>query len=197
MQDYGKYSDQELVELLKNGDHSAFTEIYNKYFVPIFYKVNQMLRNQLVSEDLVQDVFIQLWAKPELLDAESNLGGYLYIGARNRVLKVIQKNKLKNDYLSSLAKYANEASLDTLNELSERELGNILKEEISKLPLKMRIIFEMSRNEDLSHAEIAHKLGISEQTVSKQVSNALKILRTRLSMVAPFALFIIELAKRG
>jgi len=58
------------------------------------------------------------------------------------------------------------------------------------LPPKMREIFELSRKEYLSHKEIAEKLGISEQTVSKQVSNALKILRTKLGFFAYLAILL-------
>jgi RNA polymerase sigma-70 factor (family 1) len=193
---YSAYTDQELVVLLKQGDRKAFQVIYDRYALIIFYKINQMLRDQQASEDILQDLFINLWSKPELVQAGNNLGGYLYVCARNSVLKVLQKEKLKNDYLSSLAEYATEVSYDTLNEINERELGELLKKEIGNLPDKMRIIFEMSRNENLSHAEIAEKLKISEQTVSKQVSNALKILRTKMTVYAPVTLVIIELSKK-
>nr|WP_199082821.1 RNA polymerase sigma-70 factor [Pedobacter sp. ASV19] len=196
MTDYKHHSDEQLITLFKQGDHAAFAEVYNRYFFVIFYKVNQMLRNRQIAEDVVQEIFVRLWAKSELLKADNNLGGYLYISAKNSVLKLIQKDKMKNDYLSSLAKFSNDVSLDTLNELSERELSSILQQEIEKLPTRMRIVFEMSRNENLSHAEIAAKLGITEQTVNKQVSNALKILRTKLTSIAPLATVIIQLAKK-
>jgi len=196
MQDFSKHTDQELTALLKSGNHGAFTEIYKRYSVIIFYKINQMLRDQQASEDLLQDLFTQLWTKPELIKSDSNLGGYLYVCARNGVLKALHKSKLKSSYLTSLAQYATEVSLDMLNELDERELTMRLNQEIAKLPEKMRIVFELSRNENLSHAEIAHKLDISEQTVNKQVSNALKILRTKMTAYAPFGLVIIELSKR-
>mgnify|MGYP003584997455 CR=1 FL=1 len=196
MTNYGKLSDDELVLLLKKGDHAAFTEIYDRYSVVIFYKINQMLRDQQASEDMLQDLFVGLWAKPELLKQEANLGGYLYVCARNSVLKAIQKSKLKSDYLTSLARFASDVSMDTLHALSERELEAHLKEEIARLPEKMRIVFELSRNENLSHGEIATRLGISEQTVSKQVSNALKILRTKMTLIAPAGLVILELSKK-
>lgn len=196
MQDFSKHTDQELTALLKSGNHGAFTEIYKRYAVIIFYKINQMLRDQQASEDLLQDLFTQLWTKPELIRNDSNLGGYLFICARNSVLKVLHKGKLKSNYLTSLAQYATEVSLDTLNELDERELTIRLNQGIANLPEKMRIVFELSRNENLSHAEIAQKLDISEQTVNKQVSNALKILRTKMTGYAPIGLLIIALSKK-
>ncbi|MNL44326.1 RNA polymerase sigma factor [compost metagenome] len=86
--------------------------------------------------------------------------------------------------------------MDTLNELDERELTRLLQQEIDKLPAKMRQVFEMSRNQHLSHAEIAQQLGISDQTVKKQVNNALKILRSKVNTYAPAGWMIIELLKR-
>ena len=194
---YSEFTDSELVRLVKDSNHEAFAEIYNRYAVLMFYKVNQMLRDEEPSKDLVQDLFVALWDKPELVQEDNNLAGYLYVGARNRVLKFIQRNKLKNDHIASLAKYASEISLETIQDIDERELKIIVQREIDNLPPKMKLIFEMSRKDNLSHAEIAGKLGLSDQTVKKQVNNALKILRSKLALYAPFGLIIIELSKRN
>ncbi|MNJ95547.1 ECF RNA polymerase sigma factor RpoE [compost metagenome] len=197
MKTYADFTDAELVVLIKNKDHAAFTEIYNRYSVLMFYKVNQMLRDEEVSKDLIQDLFVGLWDKSALIQENNNLSGYLYIGARNRVLKFIQRNKLQNDHLTALAVYASELSMETIQDIDERELKLIVQREIDNLPPKMKLIFEMSRKDDLSHAEIAEKLGLSDQTVKKQVNNALKILRTKLSAYAPLGLIILELSKKG
>lgn len=197
MKTYADFTDAELVVLLKEGDHAAFTEIYNRYSVLMFYKVNQMLRDEEVSKDLIQDLFVGLWDKSGLIQENNNLSGYLYIGARNSVLKFIQRNKLKNDYASSLAAYASEVSMETIHDIDERELKVIVQREIDNLPAKMKVIFEMSRKDNLSHAEIAEQLGLSDQTVKKQVNNALKILRAKLSVYAPLGLIILELSKRS
>ena len=197
MKMYSEFTDSELVRLVKDRNHEAFAEIYNRFAVLMFYKVNQMLRDEEPSKDLVQDLFVALWDKPELIQEDNNLAGYLYVGARNRVLKFIQRNKLKNDHIASLAKYASEISLETIQDIDERELKIIVQREIDNLPPKMKLIFEMSRKDNLSHAEIAGKLGLSDQTVKKQVNNALKILRSKLALYAPFGLIIIELSKRN
>ena len=193
---YSEFTDSELVILLKNKDHAAFSEIYNRYAMLIFYKVNQMIRDEEASKDLVQDLFVGFWDKPELIQENNNLSGYLYIAGRNRVLKFIQRNKLKNDHITSLAKYASEVSLETMQDIDERELKIIVQKEIDNLPAKMKVIFELSRKDNLSHAEIAKKLGLSDQTVKKQINNALKVLRAKLSIYAPLGLIILELSKR-
>ncbi|MNY46224.1 RNA polymerase sigma factor [compost metagenome] len=75
----------------------------------------------------------------------------------------------------------------TDNQLREKELIAVIEKEVSLLPTKMREMFEMSRNEGLSHKEIAEKLGVSDLTVKKQVSNAVKILKGKLRL---FSIFI-------
>ncbi|MBB6498756.1 RNA polymerase sigma-70 factor (ECF subfamily) [Pedobacter cryoconitis] len=155
-----------------------------------------MIRDEEASKDLVQDLFVGFWDKPELIQENNNLSGYLYIAGRNRVLKFIQRNKLKNDHVTSLAKYASDVSLETMQDIDERELKIIVQREIDNLPAKMKVIFELSRKDNLSHAEIAKKLGLSDQTVKKQINNALKVLRAKLSIYAPLGLIILELSKR-
>lgn len=144
MKDLRSASDHELVALLKGADHAAFTEIYNRYSVPVLYQINQMLRDRESSRDLLQDLFVALWNKPENLQTDANLRAYLYVAARNRVFDLIEKGKVRNDYLSAVAAYASEVSLDTLNELDERELSRNIQKEIDALPPKMREVFELS-----------------------------------------------------
>lgn len=173
----------------------AFTEIYDRYAPLIYQKVEKILRDEAASKDLVQEVFIHLWEKGSGLDIQSNLGGYLYIAARSRVFQLIRRGKVRSDYLASLSQFASEVSMETLELLDERELGRILQQEISRLPEKMRQIFEMSRIQNLSHAEIAASLGLSPETVKKQVHNALKVLRGKLGSYGPAGWLILTLMR--
>ncbi|WP_251029779.1 MULTISPECIES: RNA polymerase sigma factor [unclassified Pedobacter] len=166
--------------MLKDGNHASFAEIYNRYGMVIYYKVNQMLRDEEAAKDLVQDLFMGLWTKPELIRADANLPGYLYIASRNKVFNLIQKGNTRNDFLKLISAYATEVSTETMDKLDARELMGIVAMEIEKLPPKMKKVFELSRLESLSHREIAEKLGISEQTVKAQVHNALVILKAKL-----------------
>ncbi|SUJ27375.1 RNA polymerase sigma factor [Sphingobacterium spiritivorum] len=160
---YRNHSDQKLIMLLKKSDVNAYTEIYSRYAMMIYYKVNQMLRDEESARDLVQDIFTSLWDKKEIIQHGDNLPGYLYIAAKRRVFKLIEKGKVRANYLSSIADYFLYSSNNMSELLDERELMAIIVEEISKLPKKMRAVFELSRMENLTHHEIAIKLGISEK----------------------------------
>ncbi|QQT25251.1 MULTISPECIES: RNA polymerase sigma factor [unclassified Sphingobacterium] len=181
MDKYKVLTDSDLVSLLKQRDREAFAEIYDRYSMMIYYKVNQMLRDENAAKDLVQDLFTSIWEKSDLIRDNVGISSYLYVASRNRVLNYIQRGKTKSDYLAEIGKYSLQVSDETLEMLDEKDLMLLITDEIAKLPTKMREVFELSRLEDLSHREIAERLNVSESTVKKQVQNALKILKVRLS----------------
>jgi RNA polymerase sigma-70 factor (ECF subfamily) len=193
---YNELSDQELVALLKQGNHAAFTAIYDRYAPKVFYQVNQMLRDSEVSKDLVQELFIVIWSKAAHIKSEAKLGGYLYIAAQNSVFKYIQRSKLQDNYLRSLAEFSTELSNSTIELLNEKELRGRLDQYIEELPPKMREVFELSRKQEMPYHEIAAQLAISEQTVKNQVSSALKILRAKMAPHASGAMVIMALLPR-
>ncbi|MCS4226994.1 RNA polymerase sigma factor [Sphingobacterium sp. BIGb0165] len=181
MNKYKVLTDSNLVSLLKQRDRNAFAEIYDRYSMMIYYKVNQMLRDENAAKDLVQDLFTSIWEKSDFIRDNVGISSYLYVASRNRVLNYIQKGKTKSDYLAEIGKYSLQVSDETLEKLDEKDLMLLITSEIAKLPAKMREVFELSRLEDLSHREIAERLNLSESTVKKQVQNALKILKVRLT----------------
>jgi len=178
---FNTYSDQELTDLLKSGDQEAFTTIYNKYWALIYAHVFKMLRDEDEAKDVVQEVFGNLWIKAGAIKNNSNISGLLYTAARNRVFDLMERNKVRSDYLGEIAQFITEAEHVQMDTIDEGRILEILQREIEKLPPKMREIFELSRKEDLSHKEIAGKLNISEQTVKKQVHNALKVIKPKLN----------------
>lgn len=181
MDNYKQLTDKVLISFLKQKDRNAFAEIYDRYSMIVYFKVNQVLRDDSLSKDLVQDLFVTIWEKSFNIKEDANLAAYLYAASRNRVLNLIQKGKTKSDYLNEIGRYSEQISEETMEKLDEKELMMLIVNEIAKLPPRMREVFQLSRIEDLSHREIAEQLNISESTVKKQVQNALKILRARLS----------------
>ena len=179
---YSKFNDQELTVLLKQGDQLAFTEIYNRYWAEMYYHAFRMLKDEESAKDVVQDTFSNLWLKSASLNTDTKLSGHLYIAVRNKVFNLIAQSKVRNDYLSSVAAFITDVASDT-SLLDEKELLAIVEAEIKNLPPKMREIFELSRKENLSHKEIAEKLGISDQTVKKQIQNALKVIKPKIRAV--------------
>ncbi|MES2456371.1 MAG: RNA polymerase sigma-70 factor [Bacteroidota bacterium] len=182
MQDFSKHTDQELTALLKGGNHGAFTEIYERYWTVLYLHARKMLRNDQEAEDIVQELFTQLWKKSAEIDFNVKLSSYLYRAVRNRILDHVTHQKVVHDYQLSLVEFIGSGSSNPDELLVEKELAMIIEHEIQALPEKMREVFVMSRKQYLSYKEIGEQLGISEHTVRNQVSNALGILRTKLGV---------------
>lgn len=190
----GKYSglsDVELTDLLKSGDHLAYSEIYNRYKGPLYIHAYNKLRNREEAKDLLQELFTVLWNKRETLLFTNNLASYLYAAVRNRVFRVIGRKGLESSYISSIQETVNNGNCITDHLVRESLLQSVIDKEIASLPDKMREVFLLSRKDNLSHKEIANKLGITEPTVKKQVNNALKTLRVKLGLIT-YLIFILK-----
>ncbi|WP_316804451.1 RNA polymerase sigma-70 factor [Pedobacter nototheniae] len=185
-------NDRELVILLKNGNQTAFTEIYNRYWRVMYGHVYKMLLDKEEAKDVIQELFSSLWIKSEAIPTEVALSAYLYVSARNKVLNLIRKNKYQQLYLNSLATYLNEASTLTMDVLNERDLAAAIETEIQQLPPRMKQVFELSRKDNLTHQEIANQLGISSETVKKQIHNSIKVIRGNLKELAGVALLLLQ-----
>lgn len=177
---YKLYTDQELVFLLKIGDSIAYTEIFNRYERLLYIHAYKRLQNREEARDIIQDIFIILWAKKNELNFNYSLRAYLYTSVRNRIFDLISHKKVASNYFLSLQTVVNIGDHITDHRVRLNQLNALIEKEISELPTKMREVFQLSRGEQLSHSEIADRLQISEQTVKKQVQNALKILKVKL-----------------
>lgn len=173
---YSQYSNNELFNLLREDDRSAFEEFYNRFVTPLYLQAYHVTKDEEVSKDLVQELFIKFWERKTALSLDINIEAYLYVANRNNILQHLRNQK--NITLQTIKKEV--SSIKTDQNLNLKELQSIIEEEIDKLPPKMREIFRYSRFENQSYKDIAHLLNISENTVRKQISNALKILRVNL-----------------
>ncbi|WP_119080011.1 RNA polymerase sigma factor [Chitinophaga alhagiae] len=180
MDAYSRLTDEELSTLLRSGDQSAFAHIYERHWRVIYGHVYKMLLNEEDAKDVVQEVFSDIWLKREKEEGYSNIAGYLYVAARNRVLNLLKKNKFHGAYLDSLARFAGEYSNDTVDLLQEKDLAAAIEREIRSLPPRMKEVFELSRKENLTYKEIGQRLGISDKTVKKQMHKSLQQIRLNL-----------------
>ena len=179
---YEQLTDQELTDLLRSGDQQAYIEIYNRYIFVLLNHTYNKTHDREEAKDIVHEVFAKLWASREQLEITSSLAGFLYTASRNIVLNQITRKKVEGKYFDSILKFLEHPQTVTDHKVRENQLIALIEKEIAALPPKMREVFELSRKHHLSHREIAEKLDISEQTVSKHITNALKILRIKLGL---------------
>jgi RNA polymerase sigma-70 factor (family 1) len=189
--EYNGLSDAELVAYLRNGDDNAFNEIYHRYKGILQVHAYKKLGDFEDAQDVIQDIFSIFWTKRDIIPHTNNISGYLYTITKNKVLDAIAHKKIVSRYAASFDKCVEEGIFITDLFLREKELASIIEKEISALPPKMREVFILSRQLDLSHREISQQLDISESTVKYHVKTALKILRTKLGLIA-YLIFLLR-----
>ncbi|NGM62623.1 RNA polymerase sigma-70 factor [Sphingobacterium sp. SGG-5] len=175
-----EYNELELLSAFQRGDDGAFSAIYQLYWERLFRHALTMTSCEDMAKDIVQEAFITLWDKLRKQDINVSLHAYLFVMVRNKTLNLMAKGKVRMKYLESLGDYLEKGENCTDHLLRERQLQEQINKQVASLPDKMRVIFEMSRNDLLTYKEIAEQLSLSDKTVKKQVSNALKILRIKL-----------------
>jgi RNA polymerase sigma-70 factor (family 1) len=188
---YRNLNDEKLMELLRSSDGSAYEELYGRYWAMLFRHARHMLSNDEEARDVIQEVFLSLWAKAPDIAVETSVSSYLYGMVRYKVLDQIDKRKVQRRHLQSLDNFLDRGEYTTDDTLRENELSRIIEREISMLPGKMREAFELSRKSHYSYRQISTIMGISDQTVKKQIYNALKILRLKLGTACLFMIFLI------
>jgi RNA polymerase sigma-70 factor (ECF subfamily) len=178
---YNTYSDLELTALLKEGNRVAFTEIYNRYMELLFLHAVKRLKDEDEAEDLIHDLFASLWERATELQFNVTLSAYLYKAVKNKVINALTHRHIKTNYLESLQSYIDAGVYPTDEAIRVHELALQIEKEVDRMPKKMREVFQLSRNSNLSHKEIAEQLGISDKTVKKQIGNAIKILKDNIN----------------
>jgi RNA polymerase sigma-70 factor (ECF subfamily) len=180
MPSYSEYADYNLLDLLKQDDQLAYTEIFERYCKILVSHAYKMLGNQDEANDVVQEVFLSLWNKRYELNITGSLSSYLYKAVKNRILNHIAHEKVVSRYADSISNFIENDYQFADFELREEELEAIIAKEIELLPAKMREVFLLRKVEDLSYDEIALQLNITDKTAKQQVYNSLKILREKL-----------------
>jgi RNA polymerase sigma-70 factor (family 1) len=179
MTTYHTYTDLELTALLKGGDRNAFSEVYQRYWPLLFRHARKLLQEDEGAKDVVQDVFISLWAAVVEFNEHTALSAYLYTSTRNKILNSFRRNKIAAAHLESLGNFMEQGTNVTDHLVREHMLARQIEEEIANLPERMREVFELKRKHNLSYKEIAEAMDISELTVKTQMNKAIGILRSK------------------
>lgn len=174
--------DQELLDLLKQDEEHAFKEIYERYFDVLYIHACRKLGNQEEARDVIQEVFAAIWDKRRDFSVTGSLPAYLFAAVRNRIINIYSRKRIESVYVESLQESIEEGFCQTDHLVRGNQLNSMIEMEIDALPSRMQEIFKLSRKEYFTHREIASELNLSEQTVRKQINNALKILRSKFGI---------------
>ena len=188
-------SDQELIRLIKEGDRTAFTEIYKRYAESLAGFATSKLYNLDDARDVLHDLFVKLWEDRYTLTVNNNLRSFLFAAIRYKIIDKIRRNVTRQEYDVLLQGLAEPQANSVEQQIEAKELQALVDQSLDQLPAKTKQIYLLSRIEHLSITEIALKLNLSEQTVKNQLSIALKHLRHAIAGLGILALMMYWLAK--
>jgi RNA polymerase sigma-70 factor, ECF subfamily len=185
-------SETELLEAIREGDETAFEMIFKEHYQALCRYANSFLSDKDEAEEVVQSAFLGIWEKRGSITVTLSLKAYLYQAIRNRCLNVIKHEKVKQAH----AQHEAVMSVKYYEPTSEAVLSNELEQKIyvamQALPEQCRLVFKLSRFEQLKYQEIADQLNISVKTVENQIGKALKIMREQLRDYLPILLLLFK-----
>ncbi len=178
-----------LIDMLKCDNMAAFNELYCRYWEVLYDIAYKKINDKEDAKDIVHDLFLQLWNNRVSLNIHKSFSGFLFITLKN---KIIDKQRLATSRLNKNNQIAKESAThqDTVyDEVRYNELNTFFKREIDQLPEKMKEIYRLSQEENLTPDEIASRLFVSVQTVKNQLSTANKRLRHNINKYLTAILF--------
>ncbi|MNK13840.1 ECF RNA polymerase sigma-E factor [compost metagenome] len=181
-----------ILERLKQGDRLAFDLVFKSYWDPLLIYLSKLVKDRTDAEDLLQNIFVNLWNKAQSSEIQ-HLHTWLYGAARKSALFYHRTQGNQKKLIASILDYIQVEGFSLSEQQQGKELQQIIDHEIEQLPAKMKEVFILSRQEQLSYKEIAERLEISDQTVKKQISNALNILRNNLKKQGLYSLLLLLL----
>ncbi|MGB3006422.1 MAG: RNA polymerase sigma-70 factor [Chitinophagaceae bacterium] len=175
MKNYEKYENQVLLSLVSRNDKIAFTELYNRFWQPLFAIAINRTKEKETAEDIVHDVFAGLWANRTKIQIES-LENYLAVAVKYAVFNKIKK-KVRERELQYHLEGAKLVEMKVEDAIYYKRILELVKQEVERLPEKCRLVFKCSREAGMPVNQIAAELNISPKTVENQLTKAIRQLR--------------------
>jgi RNA polymerase sigma-70 factor (ECF subfamily) len=186
-------SDNELLAQVALGNEASFECLFARYHERLFQYISMFIKSPQIAEEVVMDVFVKIWLARDLIGQVENFNSFLFRMAHNKAI----------DFLRMVAKMPDfkELMWDTLQipasddadaPVLRAEFEKKVRDAMSSLSEQRRKVFEMSRDQELSHEQIASRLGLSKNTVNSHIVEAKRFIREYLSksMDIAYVLFV-------
>ena len=182
----------QLIASLKAGNITAFEMLFRTYYQPLCNYAYTFVADRDEAEEIVQTTFLNVWEKRESLAIHTAVKPYLYAMVRNACLNVIKHEKIRQQHAAVEMAMAERSVESVARTIVASELESRIYEAMDKLPEACRMVFKLSRFEELKYAEIAAQLNISIKTVENQMGKALRIMRDQLKEYLPLLIVLMN-----
>ena len=183
-----------LIEQLNGGSYESFTLLYDQWVAHLYQFVLRLVKSESMTQEIVQDTFVRVWESHAGINPGKSFKSYLFTIAYHLMADHFRQ-QLRHPLLPDYINYA--SSFATRNEaeqtLSLEDFLKHLEEAKQKLTPRQRIVFELSKEQNFSHAEIEQQMGITNQAVRNLLSAAMQTIRHEMEPYAPLLLLFLEL----
>ncbi len=174
------------IELFRNGNLEAFERVYRDFWNKVYQFAGLFIDDDFEREDVVQEVFLRIWNKRNVIDTDKDFNGFLFITTRNIVFNRLRNTNRKERIDIVAEKIGLEDNLDIEATIDADFYRKHLDSLIALLPERQREAFCLSRKENLPIRKIAERMGITESAVKRHINLALKFLKTNLPLLIIF-----------
>jgi len=166
------------VELNRTAQGPVFLNWRFGKLIGLAIPTTKITGNKEDASDIVQEIFLSLWNRRASIEIAGSLAAYLYTSVRYKTIHYIEKNITRKDYADMLSNLGDQyASVSPELNLQAKELGETIHAAIKNMPPKMKEVYLLSREGQLTHRQIAERLNISEETVKKHIQHALQLIK--------------------
>jgi RNA polymerase sigma-70 factor (ECF subfamily) len=175
-------TEKDLLIQVSNGDEKAFKDLFSCYYQKLFNYIFCITKSKQVAEELVMDVFLKIWLGREIIPQIEKFDAFLFRVAHNKsidFLRSVARDPQFKDLLWETIQMANNDEADS--SILTREYETKLREAISLLSPQRKKVYQLSREQDLTHDQIASELNLSKHTINNHIVEAQRFIRNYLS----------------
>lgn len=185
------HAEKELLAQVADGDEKAFRALFGAYYEQLYHYIFGFIKSKEVSEELVMDVFLKIWLGRNLITQIEKFDAFLFRVAHNKsidFLRSVAKDPKFKDLLWENIQLANNNQSDSSILMQEYEIK--LREAVSLLSPQRKKVYQLSREQDMTHDQIAAQLNLSKSTINNHIVEAQRFIRTYLSQNFDIAFLI-------
>lgn len=164
-------------------DTKAFTHLFDQYWLQVFAHVRTYIKNTAQAEDITQDIFFSIWLNRAKLATVTDFEPWLHVVTRNRTISGLRKllKETDNGITGIVPELVAQPGDSPVMQLDLKQSRELLQLAIDQMPPRRKQVFQLSRQEGLTHQEIADQLQISKATVNEHITEALSFLKGKLA----------------
>lgn len=176
----GRINLESVITGLTNDNDSSIEELFDYYYPRLYNFSKSIIKTEDCIDDIIQEVFVKIWQNRKKIKSAETFNSFIFTITRNLLLNELRRRLNSSNLKEEIKKRSLAPEYSSFENLEYKEISKEVENAIAGLPSRQKEIFLLSRNEGLSHKEIAEKLNVSPKTVEYHISLAIKVLRERL-----------------